>query len=456
MLVDEEPETSRVHRRVLAAVGVAVALVHGALWWLYYRPVPKALWGDEFAYLRSAKLLLAGDPAWWPDPLWPPLYPRLLAGIMAVGGPALVWVQVVQTGLLAAAAVLLYDLVRRLSGSQLAAAVAAALTLGFPPLVAYAHYLWPEVLHLFLLLAVLWLLAARGDRAPWCGVAGVAAGLALLTKSLLGPFLPVLLVAAFARRPAGRSLARALVFLAALAATVAPAVLEQHRRTGRVMIADSSAFNLWVGLNDRSRTDFEIDVVTGLFRDYQASAASFDERDRILRRQIRAFIDSHSWAGLVRDHLGRQYFRLFDKDCYLTNQLPGGAAVERYAAGYLRADPRIAGAVRLASYSLYGLLLVAAPLGLTLWRFRDRRWLVALLLFVAYNLAIFFWLHVKSRYRIQLLPVAFLGAGCAVAWLDARLGRDPAAAGAARWQWAAAIVAAALLELLAFGRPLLP
>jgi hypothetical protein len=247
-----------------------------------------------------------------------------------------------------------------------------------------------------------------------------------------------------------------LVFIAALAATVAPAVVEQHRRTGRVMIADSSAFNLWVGLNDRSRTDFEIDVVTGLFRDYQESAASFDERDRILRRQIRAYLDRHSWTGLVRDHLGRQYFRLFDKDCYLTNQLPGGAAVERYAAGYLRADPRIAGAVRLASYSLYGLLLVAAPLGLALWRFRDRRWLVVLLLFVAYNLAIFFWLHVKSRYRIQLLPVAFLGAGGAVAWLDARLGRDPAAAGAARWQWAAAIVAAAVLELLAFGRPLLP
>jgi len=456
MAVDESLGTSRIHRRALVAAGAAVALVHATLWWLYYRPVPKALWGDEFAYLRSARLLLAGDPAWWPDPLWPPLYPRLLAGIMAVGGPALVWIQIVQMCLLAATAVLLHDLVRRLTGSDVAAAVAALLTLGFPPLVAYAHYLWPEVPHLFLLLAVVWLLVARVERTIWCAVAGVAAGLALLTKSLLGPFLPVLMVAAFARRPAGRSLGRALLFAAALALTVAPTVLEQHRRTGRLMIADSSAFNLWVGLNDRSRTGFGVDVVTGLFRDYQASAGSFAERDRIVREQIRGYLETHSWASLVRSHLGRQYFRLFDKDCFLTDQLPGGAAVEHYSAGYLRADPAVSTAVRATSYLLYGLLLGLAPLGLALWRFRDRRWLTVLLLFVLYNLAIFFWLHVKSRYRVQLLPVAFLGAGCAVAWLDARLEGNPAAAGVARWRWLAAILAAGLLELFAFAGHLLP
>jgi len=43
-----------------------------------------------------------------------------------------------------------------------------------------------------------------------------------------------------------------------------------------------------------------------------------------------------------------------------------------------------------------------------------------------------------------------------VAWLDARLQGDPAAAGVARWRWLAAIVTAGLLELLAFARPLLP
>ena len=456
MLVDDGPGPVSASRRVLVALAAAVAVVHGTLWWLYYRPVPKALWGDEMTYWLSAKALLAGNPGWWPDPLWPPLYPRLLAGIMAVSGPGVLGIQAVQTLLLAATAVVLLDLVRRLTGSSVAAAVAATLALGFPPLAAFCHFLWPEVPHLFLFVALLWLLAARSQRVLWCGVAGVTAGLALLTKSLLGPFLPVLMVAAFARRPVGRSLLRALAFAAAVALTVAPAVIEQHRRTGRVMISDSSAFNLWVGLNDRSRTDFEVDVVTGIFREYAASADSFAGRDRILREKIRGHLAAHSWAGLVRTQLDRQYFRLFDKDCYLTNQLPGGAAVARYSAGYLRAGPAISRAVRTVSYLSYGAVLALAPIGIALWRFRDRRWLRVLLLFVLYNLAIFLWLHVKSRYRVQLLPVAFVGAGCAVAWLRARLEGDPVAAGAARWRWLAGIIAAGLLELFAFGRHLLP
>jgi hypothetical protein len=43
-----------------------------------------------------------------------------------------------------------------------------------------------------------------------------------------------------------------------------------------------------------------------------------------------------------------------------------------------------------------------------------------------------------------------------VAWLDARLEGKPVAAGGARWRWLAAIVAAGLLEVLAFGCFLLP
>lgn len=443
-------------RRLWAAVVAAAFVVHGALWWLYYRPVPKALWGDEATYWVSATALLAGDPAWWPDPLWPPLYPRFLAGIFAVGGSRVLGVQLVQTALLVGVAILLFDLARRLSGSHVASAVAGALALAYPPLVAFAHYLWPEVLHLFLFMTALWLLVARADRAVWCGVAGVAVGLALLTKSLLGPFLPVLVVAAFARRPVAGSLLRAAVFVAAVVATVAPTALEQRQRTGRLMIADSSAFNLWVGLNDRARRNFEIDVVSGIWEEYAASAETFAERDRILRDQIRARFDSSSWPELVWRQLGRQYFRLLDKDSYLTNQLPGGFAVERYGAGYRRASRPLAGAVRLVSFASYAVLLGIAPFGLLCWRFRDRRWMRVLLLFVVYNLAIFLWLHVKTRYRVQMLPVLFVGAGAAVAalarWQEGGLpqGEVP------RWRVMAAALCAALLEALAFAAPLLP
>jgi 4-amino-4-deoxy-L-arabinose transferase-like glycosyltransferase len=442
--------------RVWIALAAAAALVHGTLWWIYYRPLPKVLWGDEATYWRSAMTLLSGDSGWRPDPLWPPLYPQFLAGIAALGGPTVLWVQVVQTGLLFGAALVLADVTRRLSGSRIAAAAAGSLTVLYPPLVAFAHYLWPEVLHLFLFVALVWVLMARSERSSWCAVAGVVAGLALLTKSLLGPFMAVLFVAAFARRPIGASLARGVVFAAAVAATIAPTVVEQHRRTGRLMIADSSAFNLWVGLNDRARRNFEIDVVSGVWREYEGSAATFEARDRILRDRIRSHLDSHSWVELVRRQLGRQYFRLFDRDSYLTDQLPGGAAVERYGAGYLEAGSAAAGALRSSSYLSYAALLAAAPLGLAVWRYRDRRWMAVLLAFVGYNLAIFLWLHVKSRYRLQLLPVAFVGVGGAVAWVAAVAEGDRAAADIPRWRWLIAGACVALLEFLAFAGRLLP
>jgi hypothetical protein len=281
-------------------------------------------------------------------------------------------------------------------------------------------------------------------------------GLALLAKSLLMPFLPVLVLAAFARRPAVPNLARALLFVAAVAATVAPTVRHQHERTGRWMIADSSAFNLWVGLNDVARRNFEVDVVTGAYHDWVASGATFAERDAAVRVKVRALLAQRSWQEVVSGQLGRQYFRLLDKDSYLTDQLPGGAAVARYGAGYVTLGSTGARILRSSTFLGYGVLLAVAPLGFAAWRFRDRRWARVLLLFVMYNLAIFFWLHVKSRFRVQMLPVLFTGAGVAVARVGSWIEGDSVMNPVPRWRWALGGAAALVLEVLAFAGPWLP
>lgn len=439
-----------------AVLGLAVAVVHGALWLIHYWPATKVLWGDENTYRRSAEALLAGDPAWWPDPLWPPLYPRFLAGLLAVGDGWLLAVQLAQAALLAVTAVVLADLVREISGSRAAGFVAGALTVVYPPLVAFALYLWPEVLHLFLFVVVLWILVRRASSWPWCLAGGVAMGLALLTKSLLGPFVPVLLLAAFARRPVWSNLARALVFVVALVVTVAPVVRQQHARTGRWMIADSSAFNLWVGLNDLARRNFEVDVVTGAYHQWVASGDTFAERDAALRREIAWLVAERGRREVMTAQLGRQYFRLFDKDSYLTDQLPGGAAVERYGAGYQGVGATGGRIIRGGSILSYALLLAMAPLGFAAWRFRDRRWMRVLLLFFAYNLAIFFWLHVKSRFRVQMLPVLFTGVGAAVARLGSWVEGDAAMHPVPAWRWVVGVSAAVLLEFFAFAGPWLP
>jgi len=441
-----------------AACVTAIA-VHAFLCWLYYRPAVKELWGDESRYLESATRLLAGDPGWHPGLLWPPLYPRFVAGILAVG-QTLVAVQAVQTLLLVVAAAVLWDLCRRLTGSAVAAAAAAFLTVAFPPLAAFAHYLWPEVVHLLLFLVVLWVVVTRPRSWWWAALGGVALGLALLAKNLLLPFVPVLVVAAAwpARGAGGARRVREavggvgpiLLLVGVAGVTVAPTVVTNYRSSGVAAIADSSAFNLWVGLNETSHRPFTRDVAHQVYREFTKSAPTFAERNRILWTRIRDRFRERPLPEILRGQLGRQYFLLLDKDSYLTEQLPGGAA-PRQGDGYVAAPPAVARVVRAVSYAAYALLLVAAPLGFATWRPAERRWVVVLLLFVAYNLGLFLWLHAATRYQVQMLPVAFVGAGAAVAWLAGD-------GGGRRQDWRGRVlagVAAAVLLFFAFAGVLL-
>ena len=186
------------NRRVSdVAVGLVAVGAHLALAGVAWLGGPRALWGDEKTYLNSAIAVLQGDPSWWPIPLWPPLYPRFLAGILAVSGGNPVGITIIQTLLLFAAALIFGDLVLRWTGSRVAGLASFLMMAGFPPLAAYSYFLWPEVLHLVLAVAAFWILVVRRGSVPWLALAGVALGLTLLTKSLLGPFVPVLLAAAF-------------------------------------------------------------------------------------------------------------------------------------------------------------------------------------------------------------------------------------------------------------------
>ena len=76
-------------------------------------------------------------------------------------------VQLAQTFLLIVAALVLRDLTRSLGGGEHAANLAFLLMLSYPPLVAYAHYLWPEVLHLTLWLSALWIVVSGRRDVGW-------------------------------------------------------------------------------------------------------------------------------------------------------------------------------------------------------------------------------------------------------------------------------------------------
>ena len=361
--------------------------------------------------------------------------------------------QLAQIALLVASTLLLRGIGRALlpgaeiAGGIHAADVAAALLLLDPQVACFGAFLWPELPHLALFLFAWWVLVTRAERWPWLVIAGVALGLALLTKSLLLAFVPVLLAPLlFTAGPWTRRLLRPAVVVGAMALTLLPTLLHNRSRYGVFGVADSSAFNAWVGLNDRSRRNFVGEIVGDELGVYLKSAPDPARRAAIARGKIRALIDERGVLPVLRAQLSRQYFRLFDRDSFLADQLPGGAIAE-HPDGYGYATPPswLAALLRGWGWAIYGTVLVGAALGVATVPSGDRRWLAVALLFVAYNLALFLVLHVKTRYRVQLMPVLDLFAAATAAWLVTRQPRRPAAA------WIAGGALAAILLVLAFG-----
>jgi hypothetical protein len=443
------PDTRR--RGFWAAVAVAALLLQAALLWIEWRPAPRRLWGDEITYWAAAEQLRAGVQ---PDLylIWPPLYPHVLAALVTLAGSTRLLAQLVQIALLVCSALLLRWLGRALlpsaalPGGLHAADLAAALLLLDPQVAGFTIFLWPEVVYLALFLFAWWALMTRGDRWGWLAAAGVGLGLALLTKSLLTPFVPVLLLPLALDGPWRRRLLRPALVAGAMALVLLPVQLAHRARYGEATVADSSAFNVWVGLNDRSRRNFVDEIVGDELDAYVRSAPTPAARAAIARAKIRRLIGERGLSTVLRAQLGRQYFRLFDRDSFLVDQLPGGPIASRPDGFGFAAPPAwIAATLRGWSWAIYAAVLVGAALGIATVAADNRRWLAVAVLFLAYNVALFLVLHVKTRYRVPLMPVLDLFAASTAVWWWTRRPRRGALA------WSAAAGLAALLLFLAFG-----
>jgi len=435
-------------KEAFLAVGAVVA-VHALLWWVFYWPAPKWPWGDETLYLRAAgEMLDAGRLKL--DPLWPALYPRFVAGCLAIGGGSLVPLQLVQTMLLLLSAMLMRELALRWTGRQDLSAAVALFLAGYPPLVAFAQYVWPEVLHLALFLIALWILEFRRDDRRWLAGLGFVLGLALLSKNLLVPFLPILLVPLVRFGSRRIRLARLGIVVTVLGLTVAPILVAGGRQHGTWGTSASGRFNLWVGLNERSRVEF-VDEIVGLeYAAYLESAESPRSRHEALGREIGGLIRERGVTALFRAQLSRQYFRLFSRESFLTEQLTGGVlwGPDR---GYRNRSPTAAALIRALSYSLYTLLILTASVGAAFLGPDCRRRAAVLLWFLVYNLALFLVLHVKTRYRVQILPSLLILAACGGANLIRLGSAGPWRSLASRGLLALALVSVALALVFAGG-----
>lgn len=397
---------------------LAWLLLNGVLLWLYFDPAQKQLVGDEFDYEKRALALLAGQPAAELF-IWPPGQTWFIAAIYRLFGNHVLAVQLLQVVLLAFCAGMLVKLWKTLDSAR-AACLAGALFLLNPAALAYAHWLWPEVTHLVCLLGALTLLFCVADRPRLRAfAAGFLIGLALLFKSLLAAFWPALLLCFLTRKQTRWSFAwvAALAFIIGLVLPISPALWKGQVETGRPLIADSSIYNLQVGLRDRSRSDYIDEAGLPALTAFIRSGATPQQRNAAAMQDIRATLAERGWMDLFLEQLGTQYFRLFNVKTLLESQMPGAAC-----SGHLGAygDHPLLPALTASSRIAHSLILVLFAFGVALWQ-RWRAPLAALTAaFLLYQLALYFGLHVMERYLFQMLPFMCGFAGSALARFTSR------------------------------------
>ncbi|GMV28086.1 MAG: hypothetical protein AMXMBFR59_02110 [Rhodanobacteraceae bacterium] len=422
------------HRRVPLYCFLAVfALQQAVLAVLYAGGGGKALLGDEVTYLAWARAIAGIGPPVVDIGWWPPLQAWLLAGSLSAFGDTLLPLQVLQTGLLIGTAAFLRAIWRVCDGRVRAANLAAALFLLNPSNMAYAHWLWPEPVHLFLLFAALYLVLRKREA-----LAGAALGGAMVAKSLLSLFWPAFALLLIR----GRRVRGALALVLGVAVVTAVPLWDGWQRTGKPMIADSSAFNLVGGLRDTWRSDYVDDSVARLAGDYVSSAATPAERNAIYLNLAEAIVREQGWLATLQVQMGRQYFRLFSAKTTLLSQLPGPACAGH--TGSYRAVPALlAQTLTAMSDTLHLVSLVGFAAGLAFWR----RWREPLVLwsalFFGYQLALYLLLHVKARFLLPMMPLICAFAASAIASLN-----RPDTAAAVRLQGGARGCIAAALALL--------
>lgn len=443
-------------RRKAALVAIAVAtgflLGQWLLWFAYYEGGAKNLVGDEVSYQTFALAILGGGP-WMPSTIWPPLQALLLAAIYAVFGVHVVAVQLIQTLLFVGCAVLLRAIWRVLGGSVRAANVATVLFALNPANAAYAQWLWPEVPHLFLVLLAFWLLLQRPASRIAAAAAGICVGLALLAKSLLAGFWPLFLIA-FIRgeRPRFRTIPAAC-FVLGLAAVTTPALWHGWREYGRPMIADSSIYNVWIGLTDRWRVDYVEDMGGKTLPEFLASGAP-QQRNAVYLERIKTFVDERGLTRVIADQLGRQYFRLFSAKTPLVSQLPG-AACDGHLSLY-HSGPALTRTLTIANDVFHVLTLAGCAFGIACWRRRPDLALALVAAYLAYQLALMSVLHVKARFLFPLMPFLCAFAGTFFVAARARIaGTDTGPLALTPLRIVVGSLLAALLLVLAFAGPAL-
>jgi len=444
----------RVRRSVLAVVLVALAVRLVALW----AASDARLVLDEQGYAHRAVALLQGegflgsyqswvlhdDPAirpvdypQYPGAWQPPGQTAFMAGVMGLFGGGLMAVKAVQALLGALSVALVYALGRAWFGYR-EGLVAAWICALYPNLVAFSHYLWSETLFIFLLLGGLFGLTRRPGppRVADAVVAGLALGLAALTRATIFYFLPLLVAwLIWANRPHWRQsmLAGAALLLSATLLIVPWSVRNTQLHGGFVWIDTNGPYNLWRGNGPDSfaqRDDPAIPRYGWPFESVPLAPVGNRPAARLVHEVKQALGEDRPSDLAIVDYarnsaweeirsqparfVARIPARLFDMwnpSSFLVRHLQIGA--------YASTPPALGMLLVLAAAGAYLLLVPFSVAGAWLARRRPETWLVLLMLgFFSGISALSFGV---TRFRLPLVPLLAILAAPAALGLARRI-----------------------------------
>lgn len=283
-------------------IGIVAAALLARLAFALFSP-PRILWADGVEYEQIGRSLLEHG-TYGLQTLRAPGYPTLIAAVYAVFGPHLLALRLVEAVLGALAVGLIGAIGARVFGrtAGLISGGCAALhpVLAFLPSTQYSE----NTLLIALVLAFGALFAAwqRGGLWRWAA-GGLGFGVAMLIRPnavMMVPGLAAGLVLAL-RRERRAWLAPALVCAAAIALTLAPWTVRNHRVIGHwYFVATGGGRQFWLGNNPRATTDTR-------------ASMWFDE-------------DLEARLNRLPDQISREHF-LYERGVQFMREHPGRAAV---------------------------------------------------------------------------------------------------------------------------------
>lgn len=395
--------------------------------WAVLQAHDVGLYLDEVDYYRRASFILENGHL--PDAFRPPVYPLFIA-MVRVFADSVDAVRLAQAGLGALTACVLVAWLTPTLGTR-AARLGGALACLYPAWVGFPHLLLSETLFLTLFALALAAAWAPGEhRSRQAALAGFTFGLAWLTRSALGPCLPVVLLGSLVRVQEWhwrtRPWFRAALFVLGVAVVVTPWAAHNRVVQGRwILVEMTSGYNLWKGntsVEHAYRTEgpklpgplWSIPMFA-----YEGSADQLNTlcADRLgVPADAMSFEQVSDCAGeLAREHILADPIGFLDRglDKLALSFHPSNELTRYLWLGwYGNVSPSRGLALHYGSAVAYGILLVLAAVGLVRSRWTPLE--AGLVALVLVQMAVIFVSFGNVRFRMPIELILMVLAALAV------------------------------------------